>query len=323
MRVVVTGAAGFIGSHLTQAVAAAGHEVLAVDARSRGASPANLAELARTGITVTDCDLVTDDLAPLADADVVLHLAGRPGVRSSFGEGEAEARRDNVAATARLLDVCAARGPRFVLASSSSVYGDADRPCTEDDPIAPGSPYARSKSDAETLVQRAADGGLPVVVLRYFSVYGPRQRPDMAFHRFIEAALVGSPAPLYGDGGQSRSFTYVGDVVEATVRAALAPLPPGTVLNVGHPVTVRVRDALDRIGTLLGAPPPTVPKDRAPGDVTRTWAGTARATELLGWTATTGLDEGLARQIAWHRKRAPGAGAGIGAGQGRRDRRTG
>jgi nucleoside-diphosphate-sugar epimerase len=306
---VVTGAAGFIGSHLAQALAGAGHDVLAVDARSRGASPATIAELARTGIAVTDCDLVTGDLAPLADADVVLHLAGRPGVRTSFGAGAADAHRDNVTATARLLGACAARKPRFVLASSSSVYGDADRPCTEDDRIDPRSPYARSKSDAEALAQRAADDGLPVVVLRYFSVYGPRQRPDMAFHRFIEAALDGTPAPLYGDGGQSRSFTFVGDVVDATVRAARTPLPPGTVLNVGHPVTVRVRDALDRIGTLLGAPPPTVPKDPAPGDVSRTWAGTGRATALLGWTATTGLDEGLTRQIAWHRRRrgaAPG-----------------
>jgi nucleoside-diphosphate-sugar epimerase len=306
VRVVVTGAAGFIGSHLAGALAVAGHDVLAVDARSRGASSANIAELARAGIPVTECDLVTGDLAPLADADVVLHLAGRPGVRTSFGAGASDAHRDNVTATARLLDACAARRPRFVLASSSSVYGDAGRPCTEDDRIDPRSPYARSKSDAEALAQRAAVDGLPVVVLRYFSVYGPRQRPDMAFHRFIEAALDGTPAPLYGDGGQSRSFTFVGDVVDATVRAARTPLPPGTVLNVGHPVTVRLRDALDLIGTLLGTPPPTVPKDRAPGDVTRTWAGTDRATGLLGWTATTGLEEGLTRQIAWHRARRRG-----------------
>jgi nucleoside-diphosphate-sugar epimerase len=297
---VVTGAAGFIGSHLAQALAAAGHQVLAVDARSRGASPANLAELARTGITLTDCDLVTGDLAPLAEADAVLHLAGRPGVRTSFGSGAADTERDNVTATARLLDACAATRPRFVLASSSSVYGDADRPCTEDDPIDPRSPYARSKSDAEDLARRVAGD---VVILRYFSVYGPRQRPDMAFHRFIEAGLAGSPAPLYGDGGQSRSFTFVGDVVDATIRAATTPLPNGTILNVGHPVTVRLRDALDRIGTLLGAPPPLVPKDPAPGDVTRTWAGTDRATGLLGWTATTDLDEGLTEQIAWHRRK--------------------
>ncbi|MEV0898895.1 NAD-dependent epimerase/dehydratase family protein [Actinoplanes sp. NPDC049802] len=286
MRVVVTGAAGFIGGHLVHALTGQGHDVVPVDVAGPGG-----------------CDLATDDLAPLADADVILHLAGRPGVRASWGEGAAAAFRDNVTATARLLSACSATRPRFVLASSSSVYGSAAHPCAEDDPIDPRSPYAVSKAEAERLAREAAADGLPVVVLRYFSVYGPRQRPDMAFHRFIEAALDGTPVPLYGDGTQSRSFTYVGDVVDATVRAAGTPLPPGTVLNIGHPTTTSLRDALDRIAALLGTPAPTVPKDAAPGDVARTWAGADRAAELLGWTATTGLDEGLAAQIAWHRGR--------------------
>jgi nucleoside-diphosphate-sugar epimerase len=193
-----------------------------------------------------------------------------------------------------------------VLASSSSVYGSAARPSVEDDGLDPRSPYAKSKAEAERLAQRAAAEGTPVVILRYFSVYGPRQRPDMAFHRFIEAALDGSPAPLYGDGGQRRSFTFVDDVVDATIRAARTPLPAGTVLNVGHPVTAGLHEALERIGTLLGTPAPTVRKDTAPGDVACTWAGTDRARRLLGWTARTGLDDGLARQIAWHRERDRG-----------------
>ncbi|GAA1640555.1 NAD-dependent epimerase/dehydratase family protein [Actinoplanes couchii] len=337
MRVVVTGAAGFIGSHLVDALARAGHDVVAVDVAGMPRAPASphpagvpgalanphpagmpgavanphpagvpgaVASPRRAGAGEwAVCDLAVDDLGALADADVVLHLAGRPGVRSSWGPGAADAHRDNVVATRRLLEACASTRPRFVLASSSSVYGDATRPCTEDDPVDPRSPYARSKAEAEQLVAAAGN----TVILRYFSVYGPRQRPDMAFHRFIEAALDGTPAPLYGDGGQSRSFTYVGDVVDATIRAATTALPDGTIINVGNPESTTLRDALDRITTLTGTAPPTVAKDPAPGDVHRTWAGTARATALLGWTAGTGLDEGLRRQVTWHRQRRSGA----------------
>ncbi|MBC6459406.1 NAD-dependent epimerase/dehydratase family protein [Actinomadura sp. HBU206391] len=325
---MVTGAGGFIGGHVAEAMALAGHEVLAADALGRSATPAaaraNLAALAdHPGLTLVEADLAVDDLTRLAEADVVVHLAGRPGVRTSFGAGAAEVERDNVTATRRLLAACAerppGRRPRVVVASSSSVYGSAgDRPHREDDPLRPASPYAVSKAAVERLAAQAARGGVPTVVLRYFSVYGPRQRPDMAFHRFIDAALGGRPLPVLGDGGQSRAFTHISDIVTATLAAATAELgtaEPGTsdpatsdpaaatVINVGHAEPVQVRTAIALLADLLGVRPHVRHYERAPGDVSRTWADTERAARLLGWRARVGPAEGLADQIAWHRGR--------------------
>lgn len=281
MRIVVTGAAGFIGSHVVDALAAAGHEVVGVDKVP--------------GTTHVRADLAETVPPHLRSADAVIHLAGRPGVRRS---ADPATWRDNVETTRRVLAACG-HGPRVILASSSSVYGSATRPCTENDDTHPESPYGHSKKEAERL---ARESGLHTVVLRYFSVYGPRQRPDMAFHRFIAAALSGAPVPVFGDGSQARAFTFVDDVVDATVRAVTADLPPGTVLNVGHRQSVRVDDALRRIVALVGGPSPAVTRTApAPGDVTRTWASTERAARLLGWTARTDLDEGLRRQLEWQK----------------------
>jgi nucleoside-diphosphate-sugar epimerase len=310
--VVVTGAAGFIGSHVAEAMANAGHEVLAVDALERSASPGaardNWALLAaHPGVERAEADLVSGDLTFLAGTDVVVHLAGRPGVRSSWGPGRADVRRDNVTATRRLLAACAdpAGGrPRVVVASSSSVYGSAGgRPHTERDPLRPASPYAASKADMEHLTSVAVRRGMSAVVLRYFSVYGPRQRPDMAFHRFIEAALAGRPLPVFGDGSQSRAFTHVEDIVAATVATATTDLAPGTVLNVGHREHVPVRDAIEMLAGLLGVRPLVRHQEMVPGDAAHTWADSGAAAHLLGWTARIGLAEGLADQIAWHRER--------------------
>ncbi|HEY8482152.1 MAG TPA: NAD-dependent epimerase/dehydratase family protein [Spirillospora sp.] len=310
MRVVVTGAAGFIGGHVTEALSSAGHEVLAVDAPERSLAPdvaqrtwADLA--ARPGVAAAEIDLAVDDLDALAVADVVIHLAGRPGVRDSWG-AERAVERDNVRATERLLAAClrrpAAMRPKVVVASSSSVYGSAGRrPNREDDPPNPASPYAASKVEVERLARTAAREGLRTVLLRYFSVYGPRQRPDMAFHRFAEAALTGRPLPVFGDGLRSRSFTHVRDVVTATLAAAAEDLPPGIVINVGHHEPVTVRDAIAMLTGALGVPAQIRREEPVAGDATRTWADTTRARRLLGWTATTNLAEGLADQIAWHR----------------------
>ncbi|WP_235037008.1 NAD(P)-dependent oxidoreductase [Actinomadura sp. K4S16] len=311
MRVVVTGAAGFIGSHAVDAFSGAGHEVLAVDAPERSLSPAvarrTWAKVAAgPGVVAAELDLAVDDLDGVAAADVVVHLAGRPGVRDSWGPGKAVVDRDNVTATRRLLAACARRPPRLrpkvVVASSSSVYGSAGRrPNREDDPLRPASPYAVSKAEVERLARLAARSGLRTVLLRYFSVYGPRQRPDMAFHRFVEAALDGRPLPVFGDGRSSRSFTHVRDVVAATLAAAAEDLPPGIAVNVGHTEHVAVHDAIAMLTGALGVPAEIRRETPVAGDAARTWADTSRARELLGWTAATGLADGLADQIAWHR----------------------
>jgi nucleoside-diphosphate-sugar epimerase len=184
------------------------------------------------------------------------------------------------------------------------VYGSAGgRPHTERDRLRPASPYSASKADMEHLTSVAVRRGMSAVVLRYFSVYGPRQRPDMAFHRFIEAALAGRPLPVFGDGSQSRAFTHVGDIVAATVAAATTDLPPGTVLNLGHREHVPVREAIEMLAGLLGVRPRVRHQEMVPGDAARTWADSGAAAHLLGWTARIGLAEGLADQIAWHRER--------------------
>ncbi|MFC5181757.1 NAD-dependent epimerase/dehydratase family protein [Actinomadura harenae] len=297
MRVVVTGAAGFIGSRVAEAAAEAGHDVLAVDAPDRSLAPATARRTwDALGPPRIELDLASADLAPLASADVVVHLAGRPGIRSSWDAGDA-VHRDNVVATRRVL--AAARG-RVVVASSSSVYGSAgrDRPTREDDPLAPASPYAVSKVAVEGLARRRPD----TVVLRYFSVYGPGQRPDMAFHRFTEAALAGRPLPVFGDGRKARSFTHVDDVVAATLAAMTAEAPGGTAINVGHPEPVTVRAAIALLGRVLGVRPEIETAEPVAGDADRTWADPSLARELLGWTPRIALADGLADQIAWHRE---------------------
>ncbi|NVI87615.1 NAD-dependent epimerase/dehydratase family protein [Actinomadura sp. BRA 177] len=306
---VVTGAAGFIGSHVVDALSGAGHEVLAVDAPSRSLAPdvarRTWAEVAaRPGVVAADVDLAVDELDIVTGVDLVVHLAGRPGVRDSWGPGRAVAERDNVTATRRLLAACmeARRRPKVLVASSSSVYGSAGRrPNREDDSVKPESPYAVSKVEVERLGRLAADDGLRVVLLRYFSVYGPRQRPDMAFHRFVEAALDGRPLPVFGDGLRSRSFTHVRDVVTATLAAAAEDLPPGITINVGHREHVAVRDAIAMLTGALGVQAEIQRETPVAGDAARTWADTRLAHKLLGWVPAVGLRDGLHDQIAWHR----------------------
>jgi nucleoside-diphosphate-sugar epimerase len=223
-------------------------------------------------------------------------------VRASWGDGLADYNRDNILATERVLVAAGEAGVgRIVYASSSSVYGDAVRyPCREDDLPRPHSPYGVTKLAAEHLgIAHARNDGLPVTALRYFSVYGPRQRPDMGLRRLFEAAAAGTPFPRFGDGTQVRDMTYVGDVVDATIAAGTTEVPAGTVLNVAGGSAVSLAELIDRVGALSGRPIAIDQRPEQPGDVARTGGDTTRIGEVLGWAPATGLDEGLAEMAAW------------------------
>jgi nucleoside-diphosphate-sugar epimerase len=293
MRYVVTGAAGFIGSHLTEALLADGHEVVAVDSFTDYYEPA-LKEENAAGFDVSRLDLAEDELA-LDGFDGVFHLAGQPGVRSSFADFDVYVRR-NIVATQKVFESAARAGVRVVFASSSSVYGDAETyPTPEDARPQPISPYGITKLACEHL---ARTYGLGAVVLRYFTVYGPRQRPDMAFARIVDALARGDTFELYGDGLQSRSFTYVADTVAATV-AAMERGATGTLYNVGGGSEATMRDAIATLEDISGRTLDLLAREAAAGDVRRTAADTQRVERDLGWRATTDLGVGLRAQWEW------------------------
>jgi UDP-glucuronate 4-epimerase len=293
MRYVVTGAAGFIGSHLAEALAAAGHEVVGVDCFTDYYDPAEKEENAR-GLDVLRSDLAAEPL-DLRGVDGVFHLAGQPGVRS-FGDVFPLYLRRNVLATQRVLEAAADAGVRVVFASSSSVYGDAEAyPTPEGTPPRPLSPYGITKLACEHLVRAYA---LDAVVLRYFTVYGPRQRPDMFFRRACEALLAGEGFEIYGTGEQSRSFTEVSDVVAATV-AAMERAPAGAVYNVGGGEEASMLEAIAILERVSGRTLPVRHVDPARGDVRRTRADISSIEAALGWEPRTSLEHGLARMWSW------------------------
>lgn len=301
--VLVTGGAGFIGSEVTRQLLAEGRRVVVVDRLPDDRQRRHARSLEQAGATVIRADLATVDLDPiLAGVGTVIHLAGRPGVQASWGAGFDDYLVDNVSVTARLLDAIVDLADpiaRVVLASSSSVYGAVPHGfVTEQVPPAPVSPYGVSKAAVELLAGTYAARGVPVVSLRYFTVYGRGQRPDMAISRMIDAARTGSPFFVRGDGTQVRDFTHVGDVARATIGAIGHDLAPGLILNIGSGRPVALLDVIERVGTLLGRAVPLAPAPDAAGDPHRTAADHAAATELLGWRPEIGLDEGLADQIA-------------------------
>lgn len=310
MTVLVTGVAGFVGSRIARRLLDDGVAVVGIDALTDyydvELKKRNLAPLEADGLQFVRADLVHADLPELLrGVEVVFHEAGQPGVRKSWGEHFDEYADANVLATQRLLEACRSANSlrRVVYASSSSVYGDAESYPTHEETLPrPKSPYGVTKLAAEHLCSLYAQNfGLPTVSLRYFTVYGPGQRPDMAFTRFCAAAVRGERIDVYGTGEQVRDFTYVDDVVDANLRAMSVDVTPGRVYNVSGGSNASVNQALAILTDLAGAPLDVHRGEPALGDVARTGGSAERIRHELGWTPRTSLADGLAAHYTWAR----------------------
>jgi UDP-glucuronate 4-epimerase len=310
MRLLITGMAGFIGSHLTERLLARGHEVTGLDnfdpfyARSR--KEANLAVLGKGRCVEGDIlhPGALDGILGAAHYDAVVHLAALAGVGPSLAV-PSRYMRVNVEGTVLVAEAMVRHGvPRMIFASSSSVYGGNTKvPFDEDDRIDdPVSPYAASKRAGELALQAAVHTtGIAATALRFFTVYGPRQRPDMAIHKFIRAIDGGEPVILRGDGATSRDYTYIDDIIDGTVAAVERSTPGFRAYNLGGSHATRLDDLVARIGRALGKTPRIEVVSEMRGDVQHTLAGVARAHAELGYDPQVGLDEGLRRFVAWFR----------------------
>ncbi len=308
---LVTGAAGFIGSHLCERLLHDGYPVIGLDCFTdyypRRLKEYNLATLReQPGYRFLELDLCAADLEALLAREairVIFHQAAQAGVRASWGREFAIYTQNNVLATQRLLEAARAHGvDRFIYASSSSVYGDTDElPMRETGRPRPLSPYGVTKLAAEHLCQLYhANFGLPTISLRYFTVYGPRQRPDMAFRRFIKALLKGEALTLYDNGEQTRDFTFVDDIVAANLQAMNAKAS-GVVLNIGGGSRVTLNHVLDLLGEITGMPLRVDRQGKQYGDVRHTWADTSAAASLLGYAPRWNLTDGLRAEVEWVR----------------------
>jgi UDP-glucuronate 4-epimerase len=310
-KVLVTGCAGFIGSQIVEACLSQGDSVrgvdLVTDYYNVEQKRANLQPLlGHDRFEFDQVDLADGCVELLDGVDTVYHQAGQPGVRASWREQFDEYLSRNVKVTQRLLEAATQCGVRrFVYASSSSVYGNAEHyPVDELMRPQPFSPYGVTKLAGEHLCSLyAANFDLSVVSLRYFTVYGPRQRPDMATHRLFEAALNGTSFPLFGTGDQLRDFTYVGDVVRANLLAGSADVLPGLIANIAGGGECSMHDLIAMVEDVTGTMVELDHRDPERGDVGRTGALTDRAREQLGWVPEVGLREGLERQYEWHMSR--------------------
>jgi nucleoside-diphosphate-sugar epimerase len=304
MKCLVTGAAGFIGSHLSEALVDEGNSVLGLDCFTdyypRRLKVANLSKLLKMkGFKFVEADLSSANISPLLrDVEYVFHLAAQPGVRASWGRSFSHYVKDNVVATQRLLEsLKSSHVKKMTYASSSSIYGDSERlPTPEEVTPNPVSPYGATKLAAEHLCHvYFRNYGVPVVQLRYFTVYGPRQRPDMAFTKFISRISAGKEVELFGDGEQRRDFTFVSDIVAGSILAAGAR--PGTTYNIGAGKTVSLNDVIGVLESIIGKRARVKRREPALGDVRKTSADISRASGELGYSPRTGLEEGLRKQV--------------------------
>jgi len=309
MRVLVTGAAGFVGSNIVDQLLTDGFSVRGIDdfneyydpkIKWRNLTDAQLSP--KFELVNGDLNSISDLRSLIEDVDYIFHQAGQPGVRSSWGTEFGNYLQDNVLGTQRLLEACKSVNSiqKIIYASSSSVYGSAESSLTSENQIPkPLSPYGITKLAAEHLCSAyASQFGLPIVSLRYFTVYGPRQRPDMAIHRLLTCAREGTEFTLWGDGSFERDFTFIGDVVNANILAAKGVTKPGEVFNVGGGNPIRMKNLIELIQEISGSVLNIKFSDNQPGDPASTSADSSRIHKVLGWQKTTMLDEGLRAQFA-------------------------
>lgn len=310
MNALVTGCAGFIGSHLCEKLIQRNDRVIGIDCLTsyyaRETKTYNLTHLKNEqNFTFIECDLNQSDLRDhLETVDCVFHTAGQPGVRGSWGDKFQEYTNNNILATQRLLEMIKSIGKpiKVIYSSSSSIYGNVDRlPTSEDSLPRPYSPYGTTKLAAEHLCMLYhANYKIPVVSLRYFTVYGPRQRPDMAFHIFIKALLESKTIKVLGDGKQTRDFTYVSDIVDANIAASEKPIA-GEILNLGGGSRTSLNETLKILGEISGTQPILEYNPAIQGDVRDTWADTEKAQLLLEFQPKVTLREGLKNQYEWEK----------------------
>jgi UDP-glucose 4-epimerase len=303
MKTLVTGCAGFIGSHLVDTLLEHRYEVIGIDCftdyYSREIKEANLSNaLKNNNFKLIEADILEMDKFP--DVDYLFHLAAQAGVRASWGKSFEIYTKNNVQATQKLLEFYKDRElKKFVYASSSSVYGDAELPMREDSLLMPVSPYGVTKLAGENLCYLYwKNYRVPTVSLRYFTVYGLRQRPDMAIHKFVKAVFKGNEIPVFGDGTQTRDFTYVDDAVEANILGAKSNLV-GEVFNVGGGSRISVNELIEEIERIIGKKAQIIYVEKQKGDVRDTWADVSKAKAKMNWNPRVDINKGLKSFVDW------------------------